>query len=56
MFKHFDPNRTIRHVSYREAKQKFDRDMQRSILFFRIIIITVISLTALGLVIIRLFF
>ena len=52
----FDPDQTVRHMSYRDARQKFDRDMQRSILFFRIILVTIIAITALGVVVMRLFF
>ena len=56
MFKKlFDPNQTVRHVSYREAKRRHEREMRLSDLIFKIlafatlvafVVITVIGLMA----------
>ena len=40
MFKDvFDPNKTIRHVSYRQERQRFEREKRLSDLFFKIMAI-----------------
>ena len=38
-FKSFDPDRTVKHVSYREAKQNFEREKRLSDLLFKIVAI-----------------
>jgi hypothetical protein len=37
--KFFDLNRTVKHVSYKEAKRQFERDRRRSDLFFKAVLI-----------------
>jgi len=34
----FDLNRTVKHVSYKEMKARYERDMKRSDLFFRVVL------------------
>jgi hypothetical protein len=47
----FDPNRTIRHVSYRQERLKLERRARLSDQFFKIMIImTLISLTVFGVI------
>jgi hypothetical protein len=47
----FDPNRTIRHVSYRQERLKLERQARLSDQFFGImIIVTLISLAVFGVI------
>jgi len=47
----FDPNRTIRHVSYRQERLKLERRVRLSDQFFKIMIImTLISLAVFGVI------
>lgn len=47
----FDPNKTIKHVSYKEIRRQYKRHVQRSDRFFNILI-KVSSLTGIVLVIV----